>query len=170
MDNNTKNAFAAMQSDFAEANAASGGSVWPDEGEHECFVDALVIDTDTAYRMGEEEIPGISMYFEYTLCNDPDRDTPLKWRGARFDLPKDPSRITADNQKIRYRIQLERLKGHLCKLLGQEDIDDFGAAVTQVQGELGGDVAKVARVFCKYRKAPNGKTYKEEFIRELLAG
>lgn len=169
MDNNTKNAFAAMQSDFAEASASAGGSVWPDEGEHECFVDGIEIDTDSTYRMGQEEIPGITISFTYTLCNDPDRESPLTFRGARFDLPLDPSRITADNQKTRYRITMERLKGHLTTLLGRSDIDDFGGAVSEVEQMLGGSTAVIAKVFCQYRKANNGKTYKTEFIRERLS-
>ena len=101
-------------------------------------------------------MPGIGMFFTYTLMNDPDRDTPLTFRGARFDLPQDPQQVVAENQKTRYRITLERLKGHLCTILGDDNIADYGQAIETIQNMLGGDAAVSAKVFCQYKKAKVG--------------
>lgn len=176
MDNNTKNAFVAMQSDFVNAEASTGGgNVFPSPGEHECYVDSVTIETDQPYRMrvnGQQtEIPGISIYFTYTLVNDPDRETALTFRGERFNLPMDPSKIPADTseskQTTRYRITMERLKGHLKTLLNTE-IEDFGSAVMAVESMLGGETAIVARVEITARKAGD-RTYHTEYLKELLS-
>lgn len=171
MDNTTKQLFAGAQAGFAAASASQGGGgVWPDDGQHQVFVDRVEIQPNTQFRMGQgQSIPATTIKFIYTLCEDPDRAEPLTFPGAAFDIPLDPSAITADNQKKRFEISLDRLKGHIASLLCTQDPGDLGSALEQLESLLGQETAVVATIEVTSRQH-QGRTYRTEFIKECISG
>ena len=88
--------------------------------------------------------------------------------GNVFNLPTNPGQITLDGSKKRAEIEMNRLKGHLTVLLGSEPTNMVGA-LEQVSGMIQSDQAVVCNVRCNYREVGD-RTYKTEYIRELLSG
>ena len=167
--NETKSMFANMQSAFSDATAESGGAApWPPQGEHEAYIIAVHTDVGTFRQTDGQEFPSATVQFEYELVADPDRATPLQWKGAMFNLPSDASQITLDGSRKRAEIEMNRLKGHLKTLLGREP-NNLIVDLEEVGGMIGGESALVAKVFCQYRES-NGRTYRTDFIRDLLSG
>ena len=169
MNNETKNAFANMQNTFAAATAESGGGTpWPKAGAHQCYLVGLHTATGKFRQSDGQEFPAATIQFEYELCEDPDRPSPLQWRGAIFSLPTDPGQITLEGSKKRAEIEMNRLKGHLTVLLGSEPTN-MVSALEQVSNMIQSDQAVVCNVKCNYREVGD-RTYKTEYIRELLSG
>ena len=170
INNETKSMFAGMQSVFATAQAESGGAApWPAQGEHECYLIGLHCDTGTFRQSDGQEFPAATVQFEYELVDDPDRPSPLQWKGAIFNLPSDPSQITLDGSRKRAEIEMSRLKGHLKTVLGREPsnlVSDIEEVVNMIGDQSS---ALVTKVFCQYREV-NGRTYRTEYIRDLLSG
>ena len=64
---------------------------------------------------------------------------------------------------------MSRLKGHLKTVLGREP-SNLVADIEEVVGMIGDQSsALVTKVFCQYREV-NGRTYRTEYIRDLLSG
>ncbi len=169
MNNETKNAFANMQNTFASATAESGGGTpWPKAGDHQCYLIGIHTDTGEFRQSDGQMFPSATIQFEYELCDDPDRPSPLQWRGAVFNLPTNPAQLVLDGSKKRAEIEMNRLKGHLSVLLGSEPTNMVGA-LEQVSAMIQSDQAVVCNVRCNYREVGD-RTYKTEYIRELLSG
>jgi len=168
----TSAAFAMMQNDFEKANADQGnGSLgeWPTEGNHECYVLGMTIDDNTNFRQSSDgaEFPSVTVQFEYQLCEDADRPTPLVWKGAPFNLIKDPSNLNHEGSQIRSRIELERLKGHMKTILGGNPAD-MVSGMASIQEKLASENAVVAMVRCIYQ-VRGTRTYKSEKLQHLIS-
>ena len=168
----TSQIFSMMQKDFENAQADQGlGSLgeWPSEGNHECYVLSMNIDENATFRQTSDgqEFPSVSIQFEYQLSDDPDRPTPLVWKGAPMNLIKDSSNLTHEGSQIRNRIETERLKGHMKTILGSAP-SDFGGGIEEVKNKLDSENAVLAMVRCIYQVRGN-KTYKSEKLQHLIS-
>ena len=176
MQNQVKAIFNSLQEDFQKVQADQGlGALgeWPAQGEHNCYVLNLEIDTNATFKesqaSGGNELPGISIQFNYQLVDDPDREEPLAWRGAPMTLPVNPSDVQSEGSQIRARIELQRLKGHMKTLLGRDPIDmESDMEIIKDMLERG-DSSVVATVKCNYNSRGT-RTYRTEFIQSLLGG
>ena len=83
-------------------------------------------------------------------------------------IPTNMSDVQSDGSKIRAQIELKRLKGHLKTLLGRTP-GDLGADIEAVDSMLSGEQSVVAVIDCRYNKR-NDRTYKTEYIKQLLGG
>tara|TARA_R100000234_G_scaffold14294_1_gene7879 strand:- start:9085 stop:9600 length:516 start_codon:yes stop_codon:yes gene_type:complete len=167
----TSQIFASLQEEYNTATADQGlGSLgeWPPAGNHECYVLGMTIDDNASFRQSSDgqEFPSIMVQFEYQLVDDPDRSTPLIWKGAPFNLIKDSGNLTHDGSKTRTRIEMERFKGHLKTLMGG-DMADLPSAIDTVQSKFNGDSAVVAMIRCQYNQKGT-RTYKTEYIQYLV--
>lgn len=133
--NQTMALFASHASTFQNVEASTA-KVWPNDGDHACWLNGIDILTDTQFYMGQEKIPGVSVAFNYTLVEDPDRETPLTFTGDPCVMPIDPSQIIGDNYKKKYEIGLGRLKGSLSVLLGGNSSGDLGQDIVSAQNLL----------------------------------
>ena len=173
--NVTKSIFATLQDDFQTVDADQGlGSLgeWPPAGDHNCYVLNMMIDAKAIFKeaaaSGGQEHPAISIQFSYQLVEDPDRAEPLLWRGAPITIPSNPKDIGHEGSKIRAQIEMKRLKGHLKTLLGRDPVD-LSADMDAVASLLSGEQSVVAVVDCRYNKR-NDRTYKTEYLKQLLGG
>ena len=147
MDNTTQAEFAALAGLFDEAEAATGARVWPALGTHDCYLDSVEINTKGVFRMGQNTIPALVVTPVWTLVEDPDRPEPLTFKGAEFELPKNPSDVTAENQRQRMTITMGRLKTFLMKILGKPEADiKIPGSVIEVQQLLTQDAAVICAV------------------------
>ena len=175
MQNETKAIFATLQNDFETVEADQGlGSLgeWPAQGDNTCYVLNINIETGATFKeaqaAGGMEHPAVTIQFEYQLVEDPDRAEPLAWRGAPMTIPTNMGDVQSDGSKIRAQIELRRLKGHLKTLLGRIP-GDLGADIEAVDSMLSGEQSVVAVIDCRYNKR-NDRTYKTEYVKQLLGG
>lgn len=177
--NNTLSAFTSLNAAYDAATAETGISPWPTEGVHENFVIGIDASTEgVTFRQNDgQEFPAIRIVFQYQLVDDPERATPLRWNGAAFVIPLDFSQLNANaGSTKRASIEMNRLKGHLSKLIGEELPLD--AAMIQLEKLLASDKALIAKVNCQYRNYtptnPDGtagqtRTFRTEYIQEMVS-
>ena len=176
MQNQTRAIFASLQDEFANATADQGlGSLgeWPAEGNHDCYVLDMTVDTGSTFReaiaAGGTEFPGTTIQFRYQLIDDPDHEEPLVFRGAPITFPNDPSDLSHEGSKIRSRIEIQRLKGHIKTLLGKEPVD-MASSMDELQNKLtNGEATVAATIRCAYNTR-NNRTYRTEYVQTLLGG
>jgi len=168
--NETKAIFANMQTDFETVQADQGlGSLgeWPAKGEHACYVLSVNVENGKFRQTGDQqEFPSILVQFHYQLCEDPDRTEPLIWNGAPMNIPHDPSALSHEGSKVRARIELQRLKGHLKTILGY-DPSNMQAAFDDLESKLNGESTVACMVRCQYTERGTS-TYKSEYLQSLL--
>jgi len=168
VDNNTRNLFGNIQNTFADASAETGsGPVWPPDGEYDCYLEEVIVKSGE-FRMKDGSLPAVTVQFVYSLCEDATRAVPLKWPGAAFDLPQNPSEIPNEGNMKRYEISLGRLKGHIQTLLGRPS-DNLPADLELLQAGCGGDEAIIVKINCRSNER-KGRTYHTEYVRELISG
>jgi hypothetical protein len=166
-DNETKAALAAIQSEYDEAKASSVGKApWPEEGLSSNYVTGITIDTDGTFRQPDPhpDLPALVISWSYELADDPNREEPLKWRGTPFFIPKDPSQLSNEKSKTRYRIELERLKGQVQAMLSGKATGNLMKDLEACEAMINGDTAVLANVYVKLGD------YRKEGIKEILSG
>lgn len=170
-DNKVQQAFNAMASSAAYAKSDpdqgyGAGGEWPPEGNHECYITGLSV-SPSEFRFGDSSVPGWMIQFDYEMVDPlPEHENALKWKGAPFRIPEDPSSIGADGPKVRARIELNRLAGH-CKTILKRNpgvLGDDLAAVNQAINS--NEQALVAEVRCVYTERA-GRTYRTEFLQRI---
>jgi hypothetical protein len=173
--------FESMKKQFGDAEANTGEGAlgeWPEEGHHDCLILSLEANNDDTFFIDRENrIPATSFFFRYQLVEDPNSpDDPMRWRGAPFIFPHNPSSITAKNKLDQIRISRDRFCGHLQTILGTKvgvvggiDLDQ---AIDAVATKLNGGTHTICTVRCEYRTRGTGdatRTYKTEYLQKLLA-
>jgi len=79
----------------------------------------------------------------------------------------DPSQIPNEGNKMRFEISMKRLKGHMETLLGRS-VGDMAADLETLQTTVSAE-PPIVKVQCRYNQKGT-RTYKTEFIRELISG
>lgn len=115
---------------YAASKASSGTREWPPVGTHDCTLIGVTVKA-TEYEYNKVKVPAADVFFEYSwLPNDPQaadfdptRTEPLDWPGARIRvIPGYESNPNLkDGQKTGLRIDMERLKGAITKILRKSE-------------------------------------------------
>lgn len=166
IDNKVAALLSATTGLYASANVNNGQGAqgeWPPQGDHDLFVLGVHEKVDELKDDAGMKVPCVSIQFEYEWkrsTSDPsfDPDKPsLIFRGEAFrvGLAIDSLNIK-DGYKTGLRINLERFKGHLSKLLkkDKEQCVDVLSDYTAVKALLAGSarIAVAARI--QYRESP----------------
>ena len=172
----------------ASPNQGYGAGGWrPAEGDHDCMLTGMKQELgDFRYTDADEKKQkadaGI-VTFLFRLLDDPDNpDDPRSWQGKPFVMPKiklreDPK--LPEGQKMRIRIQDERLAGYFNAILGHVPktgavgIQMIGAKIMEADEQ---NAAVCVRMNCRYDVRVRGKgedkreisVFDEEFCRELI--
>lgn len=161
--------YDTMYKDASADTTGGGGGWWPEEGQHSCLLLAVSSQPST-FRTGDgQEYPSTLVSFRYQLMEDPGSPgEPREFEGAPINLPNEPTKVAAENQQTRIRIELQRLKGHLSTILG-----GTGALTGNLPVDLGNASKaieaqdKAFLVNCQYQSR-NGKTYRKDFLLKAL--
>jgi len=168
-DNQTLSVFGQMQQRFSDATAEIGGQQeWPSEGVHEAFLTGLHVTTGEFRQSDGQMTPSGIVTFEYQLMEDPDHEENMSWRGASFNLPADINAVTLENSRKRAEIEMNRLKGFLKVITGEEPVD-IQAALQKVEAMISAEDSQVCvAVRIQHRKGKNDVIYRTDFIKEVL--
>ena len=175
--------FASVKAKWEGVQADNGQGVqgeWPPEGDHDCYVLDINAEQNQKFKDGDKgDLPAIGVVFQYQMLDampDKPADDRLEWRGSRFLIPLDESRITTDGNKMQWDISKRRLKGHVEAILGRT-VSDPLSALQEVSEKISSQ--KVAcKVRVSYREgklkpgsAPGTKppVYKTEHLLESIS-
>jgi len=170
----------------AQANTGQGAlGWWPEEGVYVATLDNVTVEAAKfkhrkkagANEFVERDATRIQTHMTLTDYPAADGESPT-CRGREFIIPHDVSGLPAEkgnNQVERVRIQDERFKGMLCTILGVSDIDDYAAAIDQVQTMISekaaANSALVLKVDFRYSENQRKKMVPDaEFYKELVSG
>jgi len=145
------------------------GGQWPEEGEHAAFVLGLsTTELEFVQKADGQKFPATGFRFSYQLCQDPERETPLKWDGCLMVIPNRVGDLTDEKSKRRAGISISQLQGHLGTILSREVGKDIKEALDEVEEKLDGD-SQIAVTLAVQVDQYQGKEYHKEFLRTLLA-
>src|SRR5690554_5919553 len=119
MDNNTKALLSTLNNEWATANPDEGGgsSPWPPEGEYECLLLGIEVESRKQERDSGQEVDVVHVAMRYKLIDDPDRQDPLEWKGTPVRFPSDLKNLKEGYQKA-LEIDRNRLANNLKHILG----------------------------------------------------
>jgi len=172
--NNT--ALSAFNNEMKTVTADNDGgynSWFPDVGTYDCTINGVYMGECKAKEWinGDPvEHEGILIKFNYTLIEDPgSADNPRSFEGGPFILPAGGASVyTDDKAKANLERNLKRLKGHLCVMLGMQEIPDVSAAMGEVESRLQTEQI-LAKIKCtSYTNPTSGITRNTEYVNSLL--
>lgn len=175
-------ALDAFNEDFKQVQAGNGGAQRPAKGDWDCLFTKLEIDTKATTKLQDnQEIPAILITFGFAMVGGtsalpPEFKQGQEWPGRTFVLPRGGLKALPDSvtkgKRENFRIQMERLKGHLTVLLGANFTNNLAADLPAAQALLGeGKPAVAVRVRCQYTedKKDANRHYFEEFLQKNLS-
>lgn len=187
LDNQIADFFQKQRDNYssAEANMGNSQGSWPPNGEHDVKITGITIRPMNFKLPNGTTRPAMSVSFGYVWLADadspdgPGEDTPFRGSSSimvdAFETITAPAGSDAetskkwDGKQTQARIAMDRFKGQMTGLLGDEVSGDLVSDLTAAQELITNtEGVIIARVFCKHREN-NGTVYKEDFIQQVLA-
>ena len=146
----------------------------PPEGDHQAAIIGVEVgETNFKRKPDSVEVRCATVAFKYRLLEDPSRDEPRSWYGARFILPLNPGEIIDEpspgkGQVARFRMERDRLAGHIKSILRRNPSTNTGADIIEIQNLVAGPTSVVVTVNWTAREN-EGRKYWTDKIKERMA-
>lgn len=188
IDNKVAALMRAGSTAFANADVDVGEGLqgeWPPAGDHDLYI-LGVTEKVGDYKDGDLKVPCVEVQFEFEWIRDPNDPTwdkvkdpgPLHFKGRSFRLVPNPDKdLVSDGAKTGARMDWERFKGHLTKILGitKDQCADPMARYAEVKGLIAGSTRVAVSAKLNYREwtSKDGKkkgVEKKEYITGNITG